>query len=204
MNSTLRKLTLCLIVSFGLSVVGCAGFQEPKKQIQNVDYVGDQSVTYLSDSATVLTSGSSGKSKGKSKSKSGSKSGSKAGAYLFDLSIEVCDITDNRERTNCNTSPALETATLSRTYTGPKGIRVNQITNLFWYDPKTLYISYMQEPSMGADSTTEALGDATGIKTGSKDSFKPHVRRCRLDEQNNLDCKEVRNLNKALFIKKVK
>ncbi len=91
------------------------------------------------------------------------------------LGIQVCDVVDGAQQ-NCNETRVLDFVlkTPTRSYQ-PRMDGVRRITNMFWFDSETLYISYLEypegEPKIRSNST-------------------PKMKMCRMNDGNAMSCED--------------
>lgn len=91
------------------------------------------------------------------------------------LGIQVCDVVDGYQQ-DCNETRVLDfvlKTTTSDYYTRMDGTR--RITNMFWFDAETLYISYLEYPQ--------------GERRNRSNS-QPMTRMCRITEGNSMECED--------------
>jgi len=192
MNSSTGRL-IGWIAVFSLIAAGWSGCattsQPPQNYLSDIDYVGQKSVKYLVRPNPVVKAGAEG--------------GGKKVA-LTDIKVQICDVSDRNDATNCTMSPILGAVTRGSLREGEnreqEGLTlsaglfkdettVRALDSLYWYDDRTLFVAYRVSGS--------------GAETGGADVLtEPKVKRCRLQSDNSLQCEENATINRALYKQK--
>lgn len=162
-----------LVVAF--FATGCA--TPPVHTMVDSDFVGDRTVKYM-----LLDPG---QTRAQAVADAATEEDMPA---TFHFSVRICDIGEDRQEANCNDSVVLREVGLNPDPESTSRVEATrEVTNLFWYDADTLYVSYMQRRK--ADS----MFDQEYI-------WEPRVQMCSIGQQNTLNCYGQQALNQMLTI----
>lgn len=188
MNSSRMRSTGWIIVLslIGLGFAGCATPSQPARNyLSDMDYVGSKSVKYLVYPSPVTKASTDGGKK----------------IALTRIKVQVCDVDDQNEETDCKMSSVLDSVTRGSLQQERQdsddelvmsvGIfkdetTVRSLDSVYWYDDKTMFVAYRVSGGAADLGGTEILAE-------------PKVKRCRLQSDNSLKCEDSSTLNSALF-----
>lgn len=188
MNSSMMRSTVLMIALslLGWCFAGCATpDQPPRNYLSDMDYVGAKSVKYLVYPDPVTKPSTDG---GET-------------IALTRIKVQICDVDDQHEETNCTMSRVLDSVTRGSLQQESQGSEdgiaisvgmfkdattIRSLDSVYWYDDKTMFVSY------------RVSGEAADL--GGKDILaEPKVKRCRLQSDNSLKCEDSSTVNSALF-----
>ena len=177
MTSHTSRLPLLLLPLAGLVLLLAPACATPTTQtLVEADFVGDKTVKYM-----LLEPG-------RTRAEAVVDATAETTVKQFHFSIRVCDIGSHGEETNCKDSIVLERVGLNPDPQSTALVDADrQVTNLFWYDPQTLYVSYMERRR-----ATEFF-DRDYI-------WEPWVQMCRVLDNNGLYCDYQDGINHLLVI----
>jgi hypothetical protein len=162
-----------------------SGDAPPTRRVVNIDYVGQQSVKYLVNRYTATA-----KEQQNVKETLEEGEAETVQKTLYNLSVEICDIDANRNEAKCDSTNVLQAINLASPATTEEEDEVvpvsneRRVTNLYWYDAKTLYVAY--------------LNVGQNVRKGSGPT--PRIKECTVQADNSLACSSADDVNSKLFI----
>ncbi|MFW5968652.1 MAG: hypothetical protein ACOCV2_14095 [Persicimonas sp.] len=186
MSSSARWTTGIIFVITATLYAGCVGVP-PTRSMVNADFVGDRTAKYMLMEP------------GKSAEQEGVETAAKVmGAdvnesKVFHFVVRLCDMEDQRE-VNCKDTTVLHNVDTDPNPEENEGEEMDadrRITDIFWYDPDTLYVSYIEAPSVGDD------GDEMGLTMMVP---QPKVTMCRTEQDNTMRCSEQERIAEMLQV----
>ncbi len=172
-----RQLVVGLASATFLVLVASACATPPTHTMVDADFVGDRTVKYM-----LLDPGRSGTAAVVDAATEEDLPAE------FHFSVRICDIGDDRGETNCEDSIVLRRVGLNPDPEDQSVVDAKrEVTNLFWYDAQTLYVSYMQRRQSESSFDQEYI-------------WEPRVQMCSIGDQNDLRCHPQEGLNQILTI----
>ena len=163
MNFVKKTSLFTALLFFVIAAIGCA--TPPSQTMVDVDLIGDRTVKYL-----LLDPGQSAED-ALVEELTGVEQGQE-----FHFAVRICDIGEDRREVNCQDTIVLEKVGMNPDPEDTSKVDAQrEVTSLFWYDPITLYVAYMERPP------------------GSDLVYRPHqpkLTKCRIDAHNVLQCVE--------------
>ncbi len=175
---------LSVVAASAVLLSGCSFLMSadapPTKRVVNMDYVGQQSVKYLVNKYDATAANVETDASGDTDVEASQKT-------LYNISVEVCDLDANRDEANCKSTDVLRAVDLTGAATSDDEMTAaneRRVTSLYWYDPQTLYVAY--------------LNVGSSVREGSGST--PQVKECKVGSDNSMSCSSAGTVNDKLFI----